>query len=139
MRDMIQLRGDPESSRIFMRNGHEMLPFENIVPLESMSSKQDCALFCFGNHQKKRPDNLVLGRNYDGKVLDMFEFGIEDFKGMKDFPGIQEVSGDIKPALIFQGEQFEFSDKHARLRNLLYGILNNDLNHNFQNYSIRET
>ncbi len=50
MRDLVTLRGEPEVSRVFMRNGHDMHPFENIVPLESMASKQDCALICFGNH-----------------------------------------------------------------------------------------
>ena len=27
----------------------------------------------------------------------------------------------MKPILLFQGEQFEFSEKHSRLKNLLYG------------------
>ena len=76
MRDLVSLRGEAEVSRMFMRTGHDMHPFENIVPLESMASKQDCALFCFGNHQKKRPDNLILGRTYDRKVLDQFELGV---------------------------------------------------------------
>ena len=53
-----------------------MHPLENIVPLESMASKNDCGLFCFGNHQKKRPDNIVIGRIYDGKTLDLFEVGV---------------------------------------------------------------
>ena len=82
MRDIITLRGDQESSRVFMRKGHDMHPFENIVPLESMTSKNDCGLFLFGHTQKKRPDNVVLGRTYDGKALDFFELGIENFKAI---------------------------------------------------------
>jgi len=121
MRDIIQMRGgEIDSSRVFMRKGHDMHPFENIVPLESMASKQDCGLFCFGSHQKKRPDNLVLGRIYDGKALDFFELGVQNYKPLGDFSQ-QEVSRDLKPVLIFQGEQFEFSEKHQRLKNLLYG------------------
>ena len=88
MRDLVTLRGEPEVSRVFMRNGHDMHPFENIVPLESMASKQDCALICFGNHQKKRPDNLVLGRTYNGKILDLFEFGVENYKGIHEYPAV---------------------------------------------------
>ena len=49
MRDLIQMRGEPDASRVFMRTGHDMHPFENIVPLESMASKNDCGLFVFGN------------------------------------------------------------------------------------------
>ena len=37
-------------------------------------------MFMFGNHNKKRPDNLILGRLYDYHLLDMFEFGLENFK-----------------------------------------------------------
>ena len=76
MRDLIALRGDVESSRVYMRKGHDMHPFENIVPLESMASINDCGLFCFGHNQKKRPDNITLGRTFDGKSLDLFELGI---------------------------------------------------------------
>ena len=121
MREMIQLRGEPENSRVFMRNGHEILPFENIVPLESMSSKQDCALFCFGNHQKKRPDNIVLGRTYDSKSLDLFELGIENYKSIVNF-ATADIPRDLKPVLIFQGEHFEFSERHQRLKNFFYEL-----------------
>ncbi len=124
MRDLVALRGEPEASRLFMRNGHDMHPFENIVPLESMASKQDCALFCFGSHQKKRPDNLVLGRTFDNRVLDLFELGVENYKSISSLEGKQDVPRDLKPVILFQGEQFEFSDKHSRLKNLLYGKLN---------------
>jgi ribosome production factor 2 len=120
MRDFITLRGEPEASRVFMRTGHDMHPFENIVPLESMASKNDCALYCFGHSQKKRPDNIIIGRTYDGKDLDHFEFGVEDYKGMSHFARQQEVPRNLKPVLIFEGEFFDFSEKHQRLKNLLY-------------------
>lgn len=55
MRDLVKLRGEPEANRLFMRTGHDVHPFENAAPLESMAGKQDCALFCFGHDQKKRP------------------------------------------------------------------------------------
>ena len=61
-----------------------------------------------------------MGRTYDGRVLDMFEFGVENFLSLDKFK-VKEVTRDLKPVLLFQGEQFEFSDKHMRLKNLLYG------------------
>ncbi len=121
MRDMIGLRGEVENSRVYMRKGHDMHPFENIVPLESMASKNDCGLFCFGHNQKKRPDNIVIGRTFDGKSLDLFELGIENYKPFTDFAAA-EVSRELKPVILFQGEHFEFSEKHQRLKNLFYGI-----------------
>lgn len=39
MRELHQLRGDPETSRIFMKKTHDMHPFDNVIPLESMASK----------------------------------------------------------------------------------------------------
>ena len=33
----------------------------------------------------RRPNNLTLVRIYDGKVLDMLEVGVRDFKPMQDF------------------------------------------------------
>jgi hypothetical protein len=42
---------------------------------------------------------LVMGRTYDGKVLDMFELGIAGYLelNLSDV----EVSHDIKPVLLF--------------------------------------
>lgn len=121
MREIITLRGEVDSSRVYMRKGHDMHPVENIVPLESMASKNDCGLFCFGSHQKKRPDNLVLGRIYDGKSLDLFELGVENYQSLNHFAA-SEIPRDLKPVLLFQGEHFEFSEKHQRLKNLFYEL-----------------
>jgi hypothetical protein len=53
-------------------------------------------------------------------MLDLFEFGVSNFKSMAEFH-ISEVSKDLKPILLFQGEQFEFSEIHMRVKNLFYG------------------
>lgn len=57
---------------------------------------------------------------FDSRILDMFEFGILNYKALEAFPA-SDVPRDLKPILVFQGEQFEFSDKHRRLKNLLIG------------------
>eukprot|EP00347_Sterkiella_histriomuscorum_P009779 403339927 len=121
MKELNILRGQEEKSRLFVRKSHDIHPFENQGPLEIFASKQDCSLIIFGNHQKKRPDNLILGRIYDKRVLDMFEFGVSNFKSMEEF-AVKEVSRELKPILIFQGEQFEFSEKHQRAKNLFYEL-----------------
>jgi ribosome production factor 2 len=41
-----------------------------------VAKKADTSLFLFGSHSKKRPNNIVLGRTYEHKVLDMAELGI---------------------------------------------------------------
>jgi ribosome production factor 2 len=62
---------------------------------------QDCSLFVVGTHQKKRPHNLVMGRVFNGHVLDMFEFGVEGYKSIADVAANLTVPSDLKPILVF--------------------------------------
>ena len=55
---------------------HDIHPFENKNELEALCKKTDTSLFMFGSHSKKRPNNLVIGRTYEHKVLDMVELGV---------------------------------------------------------------
>ena len=50
----------------------------------------------------------------------MFEFGVSDFKGISDFK-CKDADNRMKPILLFQGEHFEFSEKHKRMKNLFIG------------------
>jgi ribosome production factor 2 len=93
LKDLHLLRGD-DKSKLFLKKTHDIHPFDDQAPLEVMAQRQDCSLFCFGNNQKKRPNNLVLGRTFDGRVLDMFEFGVENFKA-------KDIERELKPVLIF--------------------------------------
>ena len=83
-----------------------------------MASKQDCSLFAMGTHQKKRPDNLIFGRLFANHILDMFEFGVFNYQPISAFVS-QSVGVNIKPLLVFQGEQFEFSEKHRQFKSFL--------------------
>lgn len=60
-----------------------------------------------------------LGRTYDQHILDMFELGIESYKGCNEFKGLSEISAGVKPVLVFLGEQFDSDQQLKRLRNLL--------------------
>lgn len=93
-------------------------PFENQVSLEFFSEKTDCALMLFGSHSKKRPENLVFGRFFDGHVLDMIEFGVENFKSLAEFKTAKIASG-TKPCLVFSGEEFETNMEYKRAKSLL--------------------
>jgi len=70
-----------------------------------------------GTHSKKKPHNLIIGRLFDNKVLDMAELGVENFKSSTEFKSHQ-ANRDMKPCLIFQGDQWESSDNLGRLKNL---------------------
>jgi ribosome production factor 2 len=64
---------------------NEIFPFEDANSVEFLTQKNDCSLFALGSHSKKRPHNLILGRTFDGHILDMFEFGVEDFIPIDNF------------------------------------------------------
>ncbi|RWS26636.1 ribosomal biogenesis protein-like protein [Leptotrombidium deliense] len=102
---------------VTLNRKHDFRPFENVVPLELMVSKNDCSLFMFGSHTKKRPNNLVIGRTYHRQILDMMEFEVTNFKSMKEFGGSKLVVGS-KPILLFSGEQFETEFEYQRMKNL---------------------
>jgi len=59
-----------------------------------------------------------MGRTYEHMLLDMIEFGIENYKGLKDFK-VEKITLGIKPLLIFNGELFESNHEYSRIKNLL--------------------
>eukprot|EP00826_Nyctotherus_ovalis_P050520 TRINITY_DN6196_c0_g1_i4.p1 TRINITY_DN6196_c0_g1~~TRINITY_DN6196_c0_g1_i4.p1 ORF type:complete len:302 (+),score=73.43 TRINITY_DN6196_c0_g1_i4:131-1036(+) len=102
-----------------MGRKHEVKPFEDAAHLEKFCETNDASLFILGNHTKKRPQNLTIGRLYNSKVLDMVELGIESMKSMTEFPNKGNFGLGLKPVIIFQGERFEYSDEYIKIRNLL--------------------
>lgn len=50
---------------INLNRKNELLPFDDVTSLEFLLSKNDCALFAFANHNKKRPNNLIVVRRND--------------------------------------------------------------------------
>lgn len=91
-------------------------PFEDISPIEFMCARNECSLFLFSSHSKKRPNNLTMGRLFNDRLLDMVEFGVDNYKAIQDLPA--RVSLGMKPILIFGGEPFETDFEHIRIKNL---------------------
>lgn len=60
-------------------------PFDDASSLEFFAGKNDASLFVTGLHSKKRPDDLIFTRIFDGRVLDMIELGIDNVKEMSSF------------------------------------------------------
>lgn len=101
-------------------------PFEDIFPIEQFSKKFNSSLFMFTSNNKKRPHNLVLGRMFEHSLLDMVEFGIENYKGLKDFK-VEKIASGIKPVLIFNGELFENNREYGRIRSLLVDMFQKEV------------
>ena len=62
-----------------MTRKNAVWPFEagHEASLQFFCERADCGLFCLGNHNAKRPHNLVLGRVFNAQLLDMLELGVE--------------------------------------------------------------
>lgn len=107
-----------------LTNKHNMTrPFEDVSSVEFLGRVNDCSLFAYASHSKKRPHNLILGRLFDHQLLNMFELGVdpETFQGMDAFDGERKavVRVGSKPAVLFQGEAWDSSADLVLLRNFL--------------------
>lgn len=80
----VNVQGD---SVKYTRKNDDVRPFEagGDTNLEHFSQKTDSSLFALGNHSKKRPHNIVLGRFFDYRLHDMLELGVDRYKGIKEF------------------------------------------------------
>jgi ribosome production factor 2 len=116
----IQKMKATESLKLTSRK-HEILPFEDggEVEIETFSSKSDASLFLLGNHTKKRPNNIIMGRMYDFKLYDMIEFGVADYKGLQTFQASTIPQLGNKPAFIFAGQEFSTNKALIQTKSLL--------------------
>lgn len=112
------------NNKALTRN-NDILPFEDVNSLEFLGGKNRCSLFSLVSHTKKRPNNLVLGRFFDGHVLDMVEFGVDDKKSMLEFAGDKKGMGS-KPLLLFMGDQWESDNLYKSIQNLFIDFFRGD-------------
>ncbi|KAK7865821.1 hypothetical protein R5R35_001279 [Gryllus longicercus] len=105
----------------FLNRKTDWRPFEDVSKLEFFSKKYDSSLFMFASHNKKRPNNLIIGRTYDHQLLDMIELGVNNFKNIETFK-TEKVSYGTKPCLLFCGDEFEYNFEYQRLKSLLIDL-----------------
>ncbi|XP_011502631.1 PREDICTED: ribosome production factor 2 homolog [Ceratosolen solmsi marchali] len=101
-----------------LQRRNDIRPFEDPTPLENFGRKFNASLFVLINNNKKRPNNLIIGRLFEHTIMDIVEFGVEDYKCLTNFK-LEKISSDIKPMLVFQGELFESNHEYRRIKNLL--------------------
>ncbi|XP_021755226.1 ribosome production factor 2 homolog [Chenopodium quinoa] len=120
-----------ENSVKYTRKNDKIRPFEagGETNLEFFSQKTDCALFVFGSHSKKRPDNLVMGRFYDNHVYDLVEVGVENYRSLQSFSYDKKISPKMgsKPLIAFIGEGFESVDELKHLKEVLLELLRGEV------------
>lgn len=107
---------------------NSIVPFDDAGQhsLEFLTTKNDSALFALASHNKKRPNNLVLGRTFDRRILDMVEIGILQYRSLSDFGGLPKKRVGSKPLMQFVGDTWSSDLKLKRLQNLLIDFYRGD-------------
>lgn len=106
----------PNAIKLGKKN-NKILPFEEEGALEFLGHKNDASLFMLGTSNKKRPDNIVMGRLFDFHVLDMVEFGVLNLRPTSSFKAPAPGVG-MRPCFVFCGDEFEQNPTIKRLGNL---------------------
>ncbi|WVN85052.1 uncharacterized protein L203_100194 [Cryptococcus depauperatus CBS 7841] len=120
MKDLYALKR-PHAINFSRKN--DIHPFDDPASLEFFSGKNDASLFLTGLHSKKRPHNLVFTRMFDGRVLDMIELGVEEFKSMSEFPNLKASVG-VRPMMVFHSDLFDTHPTYQQLKSQLLDFYN---------------
>lgn len=107
-----------KSQSLALSKRYDFKPFESASLLENLCTKNIAPLFMFGSNSKKKPDNLIVGRVFNSEILDMVEFGIQEFKSREELTKSVEIPINSRPCLIFQGDLFEYDAIYIRMKNL---------------------
>ncbi|WWC72916.1 uncharacterized protein I206_106880 [Kwoniella pini CBS 10737] len=120
MKDLYALKR-PNAINFSRKN--DIHPFEDTSSLEFFANKNDSSLFVTGLHSKKRPNNLVFTRMFDGRVLDMIELGVDDFRGMDEFDSPKSSVG-VRPLMVFHSDLFDVHPKYQAIKSHLLDFYN---------------
>lgn len=114
-------------SKLLGKN-NEIAPFdeEGQQSLEFLTTKNDCSLFALASHNKKRPNNLSIGRTFDRRMLDVAELGITRYKSLADYAGSPKKRTGSKPMMLFCGDKWQLDPEKKHLQNLLIDFYSGD-------------
>ena len=125
---------------IFSNSGSSDNSGDGVSSLEFLLTKNDCHLFGMTTHNKKRPNNLILGRVFNHQLLDSVELGIQYYKSSihststRSAESSSATPDDIpkkrigsKPLLLFNGDIWNNVQEYSNLRNLLIDFYRGDV------------
>jgi ribosome production factor 2 len=118
---MLDLRMLKAPDGKFLGKRNPLYAFEDETSVEFLCQKNDCSLFVLGNHNKKRPHNLIFGRMFgypEFHLLDMIELGIDEYTGLVTDGAVKKKAPGSKPCFIFQGNEWTDDNNFAKLRSL---------------------
>lgn len=131
---MRELRAMAAPNSKLLTKANQLVAFESDgqASLEFLTTKNDCALFAVGSHNKKRPHHLTIGRTFDRQILDLAELAVLRFQSMKDYsrttsPSPPKKRIGSKPLLLFVGDVWQNDANHRNLQNLLIDFYRGDV------------
>jgi|Transcript_11151 ribosome production factor 2 len=128
LKDMRAMQA-PNAKLLSKKN--QIVAFDDIEgqqSLEFLSTKNDCALFALASTNKKRPNNLVMGRTFDHQILDMVELGILRYKSIQDYGGsVPKKRIGSKPLMLFLGDLWQNDSNCKKVQNLLIDFYRGDV------------
>ncbi|CAD6583973.1 MAG: rRNA-binding ribosome biosynthesis protein rpf2, partial [Tremellales sp. Tagirdzhanova-0007] len=115
MKDLYALKR-PNAINFSRKN--DIHPFDDASSLEFFAGKNDASQFVTGLHSKKRPNDLVFTRMFDGRVLDQIEVGVEKIQPMSDFASPKSAVG-ARPVVVFHSDIFDTHPSYQQLKSHL--------------------
>ena len=122
------VKGKEDVVRLARRNdGVRPLEAGGEVLLEKLARQWECGLFTLATHSKKRPNNITVGRVYDGNLYDVLEMAVQRYEANgfaeKDASvPIPNVAPNSKPMMVFSGAGFERSARGKLAKNVLVDL-----------------
>jgi ribosome production factor 2 len=127
LKDMRAMQA-PNAKMLTKKNDIVAFETEGQQSLEFLAIKNDSALFALASTNKKRPNNLVLGRTFDHQILDMVEVGILSYKSIQDYGGsVPKKRIGSKPLMLFLGDLWQQDSKCQKMQNLLIDFYRGDV------------
>lgn len=117
----------PHSKLLSKNNVIQAFDDEGQSSLEFLMTKNDCSIFAMASHNKKRPNNLCIGRMFDRRILDIVELGVEKYKSLMDYKGCPKKRIGSKPMMLFVGDGWHLNAELKRLQNLLVDFHRGDV------------
>ncbi len=126
---LVELHRMRSPRSILLHRENDILPFEDggEASLEFLMTKSDAGLFALVNQNKKRPDNLILGTMFDGRVLDMVELGVSGFRPSREFKGSVAKRVGSKPCMVFAGDEWNNDEVMSRLQIILVDLFRGEV------------
>ncbi|XP_059489803.1 ribosome production factor 2 homolog [Neocloeon triangulifer] len=110
---------------VILSKKNDILPFEDITPIERFCRNHESSVFFFTSSNKKRPNSLIIGRLFDGNLLDMVEFSVNDYKSLDEYSA--SIPTNTKPCLVFSGELWEQSQELQKVKSLLVDVFRGEV------------